>query len=226
MLTDANSIDYSQITVDANARTVGSSLFHVTAGDTHLQLEMLNDIPGRQNRLTFGTRANQLRSFRSTPQPDHANFIPRVGLSFQANSGVTFQWAGLRSSRTVPGIPCAARPARGRVLQRSHRPEPLLAPGRRRRRRPTNNAGTVYGPFDVPPGAIHCIVLHEWPRVRQIRYEIRYANELGQPFQPIPGAGFPRVATAGEESFAEALPADARSSRFYQVRVIPESARP
>src|SRR5439155_15773400 len=36
----------------------------------------------------------------------------------------------------------------------------------------SNATCAVFGPFTVPTGAVHCVVLHDWPRARQVRSEL------------------------------------------------------
>jgi hypothetical protein len=48
--------------------------------------------------------------------------------------------------------------------------------------RTTNNTCAVFGPFNVPTGAVHCVVLQDWPRVKQVRSELDL-NADGTPDQ-------------------------------------------
>jgi hypothetical protein len=36
----------------------------------------------------------------------------------------------------------------------------------------SNSACNVFGPFSVPTGAVHCVVLNDWPRARTVRSEL------------------------------------------------------
>jgi hypothetical protein len=182
----------------------------------------------------------------------------------------------------------------------------------------SHNTCAVFGPFSVPTGAVHCVVLQDWPRVKQIRseldlnadgtpdqvtmvtgaeidsdgdgmpdawealyqldpeaddcdkdadkdgvsnlgeyfsdthprdpnsamrltatmlpgnkvrlswkavpgrrYEILSANSFEYVFQPLAGAGFPRLATATEEHFDDTLPVAVKGTRFYRLRLLP-----
>jgi len=46
----------------------------------------------------------------------------------------------------------------------------------------TNNTCAVFGPFTVPTGAVHCVVLQDWPHVKQVRSELDL-NADGTPDQ-------------------------------------------
>jgi hypothetical protein len=60
-----------------------------------------------------------------------------------------------------------------------------------------------------------------WSAVPGRRYEVLYANSFEYVFQPIPGAGFPRVATGSQEQFDDTLPPGPPRTRFYRLRLLP-----
>ena len=60
-----------------------------------------------------------------------------------------------------------------------------------------------------------------WPAVPAHRYEVLSAPSFEYVFAPLPGAGFPRVATSTEENFDDTLPAGGLRARFYRLRVVP-----
>jgi hypothetical protein len=60
-----------------------------------------------------------------------------------------------------------------------------------------------------------------WKAVPGRRYEIQYANGLEYVFQPLAGAGLPRIATATTETFDDTLPSGSARTRFYRLRVSP-----
>jgi hypothetical protein len=306
-------------TINVNTRDTNGHIFHVAAGGTMLQLETASDEPARSHRVTLGLHSNQLASFRFTPQGAHSNFIPRVGFVVHSNASAAFQWMGLageggraqefralKSRRAVEYCNETTRPTTHHL--RIDAVDSNTA----------NNTCAIFGPFNVPTGAVHCVVLHDWPRVKQVRseldlnadgtpdqvtvvtgteidsdgdgmpdawetlyqldpdrddcekdadkdgvsnlgeyltdthprdptsalrltatmlpgnkvrlswkavpgrrYEIFYANGLEYVFQPLAGAGLPRVATATTEHFDDTLPAGGTRTRFYQLRLVP-----
>lgn len=172
-LSHSNTLVHSNILVELNVRAGRPSLFHVSDNGISLQLESNQGTPGRRDRITLGAHSNQLASFRYVPQTTHSNFISRVGMSIHSNSSVTFQWTGLaaQAGRVQEFRALRDRRAVEYCNDTTHSNRHSLridAVGGSREK----NASTVYGPFDVPPGAIHCVVLHEWPRVQQVRSEL------------------------------------------------------
>jgi hypothetical protein len=164
---------YTNLSVQMNVRSSRSSFFHVSDNGISLQMESTQGSPGHANQIRLGTRANRLSSFRYIPHGADTNFTTRVGMLFQTNSGATFEWKGLRSEGNRAQEFRALRDRRAveycnestQINRHSLRIDAVA--GSRE-----SNASTVYGPFDVPPGAIHCVVLHEWPRVKQVRSEL------------------------------------------------------
>ena len=305
--------------IDIHMRGSNANVFHVAAGGTMLQLEMPDSVPGHSNRIRLGAISNQLSSFRFTPQAAVSNFTPRIGFVISNSACATFQWLGLdavsnktqefralKSQRAVD-----YRNDSGKPTQHYLRIDAVDGAT-------TNNTCAVFGPFNVPTGAVHCVVLHDWPRVKQVRseldlnadgtpdqvtmvtgteidsdgdgmpdaweslhqldpeeidcdndadkdgvsnlgeyltdtdprdassalsltatmlpgnkvrlswkavpgrrYEIQYANGLEYVFQPLAGAGLPRVATATNEHFDDTLPAGTTRTRFYRLRLLP-----
>lgn len=313
----------TNIAINMNMRSSRPSFFHVSDDGISMQMESRQSTPGQANRISLGTHSNRLASFRYTPQSADSNFTTRIGMAFQTGSRVTFEWTGLKSAGGRAQEFRALRDRRtveyrnesSQVNRHVLRIDAVA--GTR-----DNNASTVYGPFDVPPGAIHSVVLHQWPQVKQVRseldlnadgtpdvieivsgteldsdkdglpdawetrhqldpevafgldgpdgdidhdgisnlgeylsdtdprdptsalrlvatpisgnkvrltwhavpgrtYSLLVADRLGAPFQPLSGAGFPRIATTTEESFEDTLPGNPSQGRFYQLRLIP-----
>jgi Concanavalin A-like lectin/glucanases superfamily len=172
-LLHSNNFAHSNLTVQMNVRAAHSNLFHVSDNGISLQLESMQGTAGHSNRITLGTHSNQLASFRFTPQAAHSNFISRVGMSIHSNASVTFQWAGLagQGGRAQEFRALRDRRAVEYCNEATHSNRYSLridaVSGAH-----SNNACAVFGPFDVPPGAVHCVVLHEWPRARTVRSEL------------------------------------------------------
>lgn len=169
--------------IDIHMRGSNANAFHVAAGGTMLQLEMPESSPGHSNRVRLTTISNQLSSFQFTPQQAHSNFTPRIGFALGNGASATFQWIGLNAAgnRTQEFRALKSRRAvgykndSGRPTQHYLRVDAVDA-------RTTNNTCTVFGPFNVPTGAVHGVVLHDWPRVKQVRSELDL-NADGTPDQ-------------------------------------------
>jgi hypothetical protein len=323
LLSVSNSAAISNMVIDANVRGTNAHIFHAAANGTMLQLEFAKGSPGTLDQIRLGTISNQLTSFRFTPQIGISNFIPRIGFRLGSNACAAFQWMGLSGEGGQAQEFRALKSRRaveyynltGKATQHYLRVDAVDGAS-------TNNACTLFGPFDVPTGAVHCVVLQDWPRVRQVRseldldgdgipdqvtmvtgteidsdgdgmpdawetlhqlnpfsancddgpnadpdhdgisnlgeylsdtdphdpasvlrlnasrlsgnqvrlswhavpgrrYEILYANSFEYVFQPVPGAGFPRVATGTEEHFDDTLTNAVTRTRFYRLRLVP-----
>jgi len=169
--------------IDIHMRGSNANVFHVAAGGTMLQLEMPDSTPGLSNRIRLTTISNQLSSFRFTPQQAISSFTPRIGFAISNGASATFQWLGLgaSSNRTQEFRALKSRRAvdyrndSGRPTQHYLRVDAVDA-------RSTNNTCAVFGPFNVPTGAVHSVVLQDWPRVNQVRSELDL-NADGTPDQ-------------------------------------------
>jgi hypothetical protein len=163
----------SNLAIQVNVRGSNTHIFHAAAGGTLLQLESRQDVPGQSNRITLGVHSNQLASFRFIPQAAHSNFTPRIGFSIHSNASATFQWMGLKgeggkaqefralkSRRAIEYCNETTKPT-------THYLRIDAADGAT-----THNACALFGPFTVPTGAVHCVVLHEWPRATEVRSEL------------------------------------------------------
>ena len=159
--------------IDIHMRGSNANIFHVAAGGTMLQLEMADSTPGLSNRVRLTAISNQLSSFRFTPQAAVSNFVPRIGFTISNRACATFQWIGLDAvgNRTQEFRALKSRRAvdyrndTGKPTQHYLRIDAVDGAT-------TNNTCTVFGPFNVPTGAVHCVVLHDWPRVREVRSEL------------------------------------------------------
>jgi hypothetical protein len=178
-------------TVSLNVRDTNAHLFHVGQNGTSLQLELTLGSPGARHQISLGARSNQLEHFRFSPQHSLSNFTPRVGLAFASNACAAFQWMGLngeggkvqefralKSRRAVEYCNETTRPTTHFL-----RIDAVDGPT-------TNNTCALFGPFTVPTGAVHCIVLHDWPRTKQVRSELDL-NADGTPDQVTVVSGTP-----------------------------------
>lgn len=309
--------------ISMNVRDTNAYLFHAAAGGTMLQMEFTGGQVGARDQVQLGAHSNELASFRFTPQNAHSNFIPRIGFTIHSNACATFQWMGLTSESGKAQEFRALKNQRAveycnlttRATQHYLRIDAVDGSH-------SNNTCAVFGPFNVPTGAVHCVVLSDWPRANRVRseldldadgtpdqvstvsgvsidsdgddlpdawetlhqlnpnavdcddgadadpdrdgisnygeylsetdprdpasamrlaaqyrpnnrvrltwravpgrkYEIHYANTFEYVFRPIPGAGFPRVATSNLETYEEALPAPGTQTRFYRLQLVP-----
>jgi hypothetical protein len=170
-------------TINIHTRDTNGHIFHAAANGTMLQLESLSGFPAHSNRVTLGMHSNTLSSFRYVPQFAHSNFIPRAGFVVHSNACAAFQWLGLlgEGGRAQEFRALKDRRAVEYCNETTHsntyqlRIDAVEAAH-------SNNTCAVFGPFTVPPGAIHGVVMHEWPRVRRVRSELDL-NADGTPDQ-------------------------------------------
>lgn len=170
----SNFVAHSNIVITANVRDTNANIFHVAAGGTLLQLQM-SDSPGgvQSNRFTLGIVSNRLASFSFQPQLAGSNFTPRVGFAHSNGASAAFQWMGL-TSQAGKSQEFRVRKDRlaveycnfsGKPTQHYLRIDAVDAAH-------SNNTCAVFGPFNVPTGAVHCVVLSDWPRNAKIRSEL------------------------------------------------------
>ncbi len=169
--------------ITMHTRDTNAHIFHVAQGGTMLQLEAHAGQPGQSSRITLGLRTNQIASFRFTPQGNQGNFTPRAGFALHANAGATFQWIGLdaEDGRTQEFRALKDRRA-VEYCNETTRPTTHYLRIDAVDGATANNASAVFGPFTVPTGAVHCVVLHEWPRAQTVRSELDL-NADGTPEQ-------------------------------------------
>ncbi len=169
--------------IDIHMRGSNANVFHVAAGGTMLQLEMPDSVPGLSNRVRLTAISNQLSSFRFTPQAAISNFTPRIGFVISNRACATFQWLGLEAASNKTQEFRALKSQRA-VDYRNDSGKPTTHYLRvdAVNGATSNNTCAVFGPFNVPTGAVHCVVLHDWPRVKQVRSELDL-NADGTPDQ-------------------------------------------
>jgi hypothetical protein len=160
-------------TVNVNIRGSNSHVFHAGLNGTLLQLEMPGAPAGISNQIQLGATSNQLTSFRFKPQVAISNFIPKIGFTFGSNACATFQWMGLAGE--------GGRAQEFRALKGRRAVEYCNLTGKPTQHYlrvdavdgdTTNNHCTVFGPFNVPTGAVQCVVLSDWPRANKVRAEL------------------------------------------------------
>lgn len=159
--------------ITVHQRGTNAHLFHAAAGGTMLQLDCASGQPGLSNRIRLSAVSNRLSSFRFIPEAAASNFTPRIGFQLATNASAVFQWMGLsgEAGRTQE---FRALPDRRAVEYRNDTGRPSThhlrvdaVDGAS-----SNLTCAVFGPFTVPAGAIHGLVLQDWPRGRQARSEL------------------------------------------------------
>ncbi len=163
-------------TVNIHTRDTNGHVFHVAGGGTMMQLEFAHGTRGVSNRVTLGAISNRLSSFRFTPQASLgtvSNFTPRIGFVISNRACAAFQWVGLEGQggraqefRALPNRRAVEYCNETTRSTRHFLRIDAVDGGR------SNNTCAVFGPFNVPTGAIHCVVLQDWPRVKQARSEL------------------------------------------------------
>jgi hypothetical protein len=160
-------------TVNVNIRGSNSHVFHAGLNGTLLQLEMPGAPAGISNQIQLGAISNQLTSFRFKPQVAISNFIPKIGFTLGSNACATFQWMGLTGE--------GGRAQEFRALKGRRAVEYCNLTGKPTQHYlrvdavdgdTTNNHCIVFGPFNVPTGAVQCVVLSDWPRANKVRAEL------------------------------------------------------
>ena len=169
--------------ITVNVRDTNAHIFHAAANGTLLQLEVSRGQPATSNQIRLGAISNQLASFQFRPQVTISNFIPRIGFAISNGACATFQWLGLEAVSNKTQEFRALKNERavdyrndtGKPTQHYLRIDAVDCGT-------SNNTCAVFGPFNVPTGAVHCVVLQDWPRVKQVRSELDL-NADGTPDQ-------------------------------------------
>jgi uncharacterized repeat protein (TIGR01451 family) len=164
--------------VRLNTRENGSYAFQAGAGGHLFQLEASAAAAGDTDRIGLGYTSDRLESFSVTPQRDAAHMVPRVGMVIGEQESAVFHWLGLeipggtragfaaaRQQRATTYANDTGRPSH-HVLALDHASGPANAYGR-----------TIYGPFEVPAGAAHRVVLTFWPDVAQVTSELDFDRD-------------------------------------------------
>jgi hypothetical protein len=167
--------------VHMNVRSSNRHVFHAGLNGTLLQLETSGGPSGVSNQIQLGSISNQLTAFSFKPQVATSNFIPKVGFQVSNNACATFQWIGLTGE--------GGKVQEFRALKGRRAVEYCNLTGNATRHylrvdavdgETTNNTCAVFGPFNVPTGAVHCVVLNDWPRGGKVRSELDL-NADGRP---------------------------------------------
>lgn len=159
--------------INVNVRDTNAYIFHAGVNGTLLQLEMPQGHSGARDQIKLGTASNQLTGFRFTPQNSVSNFVPKIGFQISTGACATFQWLGLAGE--------AAKTQEFRALKSQRAVEYCNLTGRSTQHYlrvdavdgwSSNVTCSVFGPFHVPTGAVHCVVLQDWPRAGRLRSEL------------------------------------------------------
>lgn len=148
-------------------------MFHAAGDRTMLQLEAFNAVPNTTDRVNVGRENNQVRSMRFTPSSGGMQIMPRIGMQLGLQQAAVFKVAGLDLPANQGAEFKALHERRGMAL-RNYTNVPLTY------RLATEtvdgeaevNGTAVFGPFDVPAGAIQNAVFNDWPACNEIRSEL------------------------------------------------------
>ncbi len=170
-------MDQPEPTVTIHADGDGPYTFHTGTGARLFQLEAASGA-GDQDRVDLDYAASGLASFRFTPERDASRLVPRVGLAVDETERALFHWHGLE----VPAGRSAAfagdeervsvtyrndtGEATHHVLTLDHASGAADSHGR-----------TLYGPFEVPAGASHSLILANWPDVSEAVSELDVSGD-------------------------------------------------
>jgi hypothetical protein len=146
---------------------------HAAQAGRMFQLEQWAGVAGDRDYVSFGSESNLPSVLHYTPQRRADNFRMRVGLMPSAEQRLVFEWSGLSVSggeavgfRALPSQLGAEFINDGsRLLQPTYTVTWADVPVARHGTR-------VFGPFEVPPGAVQRIVVQDWPAASQLRHEI------------------------------------------------------
>lgn len=151
----------------------GPYLFHAVSSGQLLQLESSDASEGDADIIDVGYEEERIASFSFAPQHDASRLVSRGGLQFSEDSSAVFHWLGLEvpGGRTLAfGVDKAARAGSYRNDSGAPTWHVLLLDAQ-------DVAGQVagrwlYGPFEVPDGAIQRAVLADWPDVADVISEL------------------------------------------------------
>ena len=147
--------------------------FFAGQGGTLLQLETANATSGARDQLRIRYERERLGGFDFSPEDAAAGFVPRVGLEIGRQERAVFEWMGLRVSAggsvgfdaDLDDLAVDYRNDTGETTR--HVLALLHAAGEEE-----TSGRTIYGPFDVPAGATHRVVVASWPDVGAVRSEL------------------------------------------------------
>jgi uncharacterized repeat protein (TIGR01451 family) len=181
----------------------GQYYFHASEGRLSLQIEGGDAQAGDKDRLQLFYREQALAEAEFTPQRRANHFVARAGLAIAESESAVFHWLGadVPASRTVSfgGDPDArAATYRNDTGAATHHTLMLdFGSG------PAGLHGRMlYGPFEIPHGASHRVVLSNWPDVTQVRSEIDFDGD-GTPDREELVTGRPLVVPDGLAASAD-----------------------
>ncbi len=159
-------------TVTINAHG-GKYTYHAAEDNTILQLDVFDSPAGDTDKVAVSDRDNVLSSFRFTPQKKTAKLVPKVGVTPGDRQRLLLRWGGLAVNGGGSVAFQALTKDRGAVYTNDSgaATKPFLV---------VDNVdgaakahGTrVFGPFDVPNGAVQRVTVADWPQSTQLKVEL------------------------------------------------------
>jgi len=159
-------------TVQINVRS-NHYVFRAANAGRFLQVERHDGVPGSQDQVSLQMETGRVAGLRFTPQHPAMDIVMRGALASLAGQRVICDWSGA-------GIPAGAA-AEFRLLNSSRGFEFRNDTGAATQPTVTlrisdaatsNHTTAVFGPFNVPAGALQQVFVHDWPVAHQVRSEI------------------------------------------------------
>jgi hypothetical protein len=159
-------------TVQINVRS-NHYVFRAANAGRFLQVERHDGVPGSQDQVSLQMETARVAGLRFTPQHPAMDIVVRGALEPAAGQRVICDWSGA-------GIPAGAA-AEFRLLNSTRGFEFRNDTGAATQPTVTlrisdaatsNHTTAVFGPFNVPAGALQQIFIHDWPVAHQVRSEV------------------------------------------------------
>jgi hypothetical protein len=152
-------------------------LFHSTQGGNLFQLEVHNAVAGDTDQAILGYEAGLLGSVNFVPQRGATNFAARFGMSLAADEEAVVEWRGISVGPNGAAQFKALKGLRAAAFQNnSSNATPLYVSINTADGLARTAGSNVFGPFLIPPGATHRVVLGERP-AHTVRSEIDVDND-------------------------------------------------
>jgi len=165
-------VDKGTPNIQVNSRG-GDYIFHAGQGGNILQLAVSDSVSGDTDNVTVGYEEDHLTSFSFIPERNASKLTPKIGMLMGEREVALFRWLGL----SVPG----GSEVKFKVLKDARGVEYENNTGIITHHYLTLNSvdgasgyyhDMIFGPFEIPAGAIHHTTLSNWPSGTSLLSEI------------------------------------------------------